>query len=149
MSTAKVLRSREKILQRGWQLTELFNADQQCYVTRISGLIVDVGGEPRIWNLQKFLPAVEINSSVIPDHAVWVRHFESLIKQAEDYLAEASAKIKAGEYLHVEPASKFVATEREVEPVEAGEDESGSASDDQGARNRGGGLLDASGNPIS
>lgn len=148
MSTAKVLRAREKILQRGWQLTELFNSDQRCYVTRISGLIVDVGGEPRVWSIQKLISAEEINSSVIPDHEVWVRHFDSLTRQAERYLLEASEKIQKGEYLHVEPAAKFVATESD-RPLETRADEGRHDGDVESARDTRSSILDLSGNPIS
>lgn len=144
---AKLVKTREKILRRSWQLTELYNSDQECYITRVSGLIVDVGGEPRIWNLEKMLPLIQIQRSVIGPADVWTRHYEGIIAQAEVFLAEASAKVEAGEALHVAPATNFASTE--IESSAAGADEGGAAGDDQGARDRGSSILDSSGNPVS
>lgn len=147
MSAAKVFRLREHIIQRGWQLTELYNDDHKAYLTRISGAIIDVGGEPRIWNLQVFLTVDEIQKSVSNQYDVWEHHFVSLIRQAEKYLSDASEKVKRGEYLHVEPAPNFVATD--TGPGETREDASGPASEDTSVRHTGSGILDARGNRIS
>lgn len=99
MSTAKVLRIRDNILKRGWQLTELYNDDRRAYLTRLSGAVIDVGGEIRVWNLQQFLTVDDIQRAALPECDVWERHFSSLIRQAEAYLADASKKVAAGEYL--------------------------------------------------
>lgn len=136
MSTAKVLRVRDKILKRGWQLTELYNDVQEAYVTRISGLIADVGGEARLWNLQKALDVKEL-SGLATAADVWVRHFEKMIVEAEQYLAAAAAKVERGEYIHDDRAE--TALENAGRP----------SGNDQGGGNRGSGILDARGNPIS
>lgn len=136
MSAAKVLRIQEKILKRGWQLTQLYNDDQKAFVTRISGLIIDVGGEPRLWNLQKFV-AEDESTKAISVYDFWTHHYERMIAEAEVYLKQAAAKVAAGEYIH------------DDRPKPASEDAGGAASDDQGTRNSGSGILDARGNPLS
>lgn len=136
MSKAKVFNLRDKILRRGWQLTELYNDVQNCYVTRISGLVADVGGETRLWNLQAVLDAAQL-AGVLPAQDVWERHLTKMISEAEQYLKKAEAQVAAGEYLH------------DDRPVEASADASRPASDDQGAQHSRSGLLDALGNPIS
>lgn len=136
MSAAKVLRLQEKILKRGWQLTQLYNDDQKAFVTRISGIVIDVGGEPRIWNLQKFVDETQATAA-LSVYDFWTVHYEKMIVEAEAYLKEAAAKIAAGEYIH------------DDRPKPASEDAGGTASDDQGTRNSGSGILDARGNPLS
>ena len=137
MSAAKVIRIQEKILKRGWQLTQLYNDDQKAFVTRISGLVIDVGGEPRLWNLQKFLAEDEIDKYVGGVYEFWTRHYEKMIVEAEGYLKEAAAKIAAGEYIH------------DDRPQPGSTDPSGTSGGGAGAQHRGSGILDARGNPVS
>lgn len=141
MSMAKIQKLRDRILRRGWQLTERFDKENDFYITQISGIIIDAGGERCVWTLQNVLDASKLLWPLMPPHEVWVRHFTSMIHEAEKYLAEAERKIAVGEKLHVSTPS--------ARPVENSADEARPSGDNSGTRGTGSNILDPSGNRIS